>query len=96
MHLINSSQKCAMIIIENCNQFPINKNSSNKNEKLTTKFIKVLCLDCVFGVLALIPLIFLTRKFREKNNRVFLLVLEKNSEKSYNTLNFLFGDKNGQ
>ena len=79
------------IILLKTNQFPINKISSNKNEKLTIKFTKVLCLDCTFGVLALIPLIFLTKK-----NAEFCLVLEKSSEKSRNTLTFLFCDKSGQ
>ena len=64
-------------ITENCDQFPIKKISSNKNEKLRIKFMKVLCLDSMFGIVALIPFIFLTKKIREANNAPFSLVLKK-------------------
>ena len=53
-------------ITDYCDQFPINKISLNKNEKLTTKFTKVLCLDCMVGVLELIPRIFLTKNFAKR------------------------------
>ena len=36
------------------------------------------------------------KKFRETKNAEFCLVLEKSSEKSRNTLTFLFCDKSGQ
>ena len=82
-HQVITKMRNDIILLKTVINVESRKSLRIKTKNLQLNSFKVQCLDCMFGVLALINLLFSQqKKSRETNNAAFCLVLEKKFKNS--------------